>query len=75
MPLCMSLETLWQYCHTWITYRSASRVTLVTTDHITHGTISHVQLGHAQQMMNVQATETHDECMHSSNPHMTHSYD
>ena len=53
MPLCMSLEALWQYCHICITYRSASRVTLVTTDHITCGTISHVRLGCMQEMMNI----------------------
>ena len=53
MPLCMSLEALWQYCHTWITYSSASRVNLATTDHVTCGTISHMQLGHVQQTTNI----------------------
>ena len=40
MPHCMLLEALWQYCHAWITYRSACRVILVSTDRITPGTIS-----------------------------------
>ena len=53
MPLCMSLEALWQSCHAWITYRSACRISLVTTDRDTCGTISHVRLGHAQQMTNI----------------------
>ena len=58
MPLCMSLEALWQYCHAWITYRSACRITLAMTDHVTCGTISHVQLGYVQQMTNIRVTET-----------------
>ena len=54
----MSIKALSQYCHTWITYRSACRATLVRTDKVTRGTISHVRLRHAQQTTNVQATET-----------------
>ena len=61
----MLLEALWQYCHALITYTSACRVILATTDHVTHGTISHVQLGCAQQMTNIRATKTHvmNACM------------
>ena len=42
IPHHMLLEALWQSCHAWITHRTICRVLLVTTDHITHGTISHV---------------------------------
>ena len=45
MPLCMPLGPLWQSWHAWITYRSICRVVIATTDHITHGTISHVKPG------------------------------
>ena len=45
IPLCMPLGSLWQSCRAWITYRSFCRVVVVTTDHITHGTISHVTPG------------------------------
>ena len=55
----MLLEALWQYCHAWITYRSACRVILVTADHVACGTISYVQLGCMGQMTNIQATKTH----------------
>ena len=48
MPLCMPLGPLWQSYHAWITYRRICRVVIATTDHVTHGTISHVQPGHAQ---------------------------
>ena len=48
MPFCMFLEALWQYCHAWIAYRSTCRITLVTADHATHGTIPHMRLGHVQ---------------------------
>ena len=47
MPLCMLLVPLWKSCHTWIAYRSVCRVVTATTDHDTHGTISHKQPGHA----------------------------
>ena len=42
MPICMLLGPLQQSCHAWITYRSVHWVVIATTDHVTHGTISHV---------------------------------
>ena len=43
MPHYMLLEALWQSCHAWITCMIVCRVVLVMmTDHVTHGTISHV---------------------------------
>ena len=47
MPICMILGLLWQSCHAWITYRSICRVVVAATDQVTHGMISHVQLGNA----------------------------
>ena len=69
MPFCMSLEALWHYCHAWVTYRSACRVTLATIDHLTHGNISHVRLGHMQQMTNIRVTKT---CMMNAHAAQTH---
>ena len=66
----MSLEALWQYCHTWITYRSACRVTLAMTDHVPHGTFSHMWLGHVQGMTNVQVTETCVTHAHMAQTHI-----
>ena len=34
----------------WIAYRSPCRGVIVTADHATHGTISHMRLGHTQQV-------------------------
>ena len=77
MQHCMLLEALWQYCHAWITYRSACRVILAMTDHVTCGTI--------YLSCETRAHLTNDECMSdqntchehtsSSNPHMIHSND
>ena len=32
---------------------------MTTTDHVTHRTISHVRLGHAQQMKHTHNAQTH----------------
>ena len=68
-PFYMSLKALWQYCHTWITYRSTCRVTLMTTDHVTWGTIAHMWLRYVQWMTNIWATET---CMMNTHAAQTH---
>ena len=68
---CMLLGPLWQSCHAWITYRSVCRVVVVTTDQVTCGPISHVQLGHAQQMdtcnKHTDVQNMHDKHMNCQN--------
>ena len=53
-----------------IHYMSACRVTLATTVHVTHGTISHVRLRCAQRTTNIQATETHAMNAHTAQTHV-----